>query len=221
VPLATEDARYGRARNAKPPKKIGSELELFDCITCSKCVPVCPNDANFVFVLPRLEQPIVKLRLDGDTWTSRLDGTLVIEQKQQYANFADFCNECGNCDVFCPEDGGPYVVKPRFFGSLADWRELAKLDGFALETDAQESRIWGRIGGRELSLAWGNGRARYAGEGFAVTLEPDDPVASIDGTATVEVDLTYFHILRWMRDAVFSGERVNYLNVLAASASRP
>ena len=25
----------------------------------------------------------------------------------QIAIFADACNECGNCDVFCPEDGGP------------------------------------------------------------------------------------------------------------------
>ena len=46
-----------RAANRKPPRKIGRHLQLFDCITCDKCVPVCPNDANFTFVLPRCECP--------------------------------------------------------------------------------------------------------------------------------------------------------------------
>jgi putative selenate reductase len=83
VPRATADTRYARVRNSKSPTKVGSHLELFDCITCNKCVPVCPNNANFVFVLPRLEQPIHKMRFTGETWTSRTDGTLVIDQKQQ------------------------------------------------------------------------------------------------------------------------------------------
>ena len=30
---------------------------------------------------------------------------LRIEKKHQIATFADFCNECGNCDVFCLADG--------------------------------------------------------------------------------------------------------------------
>lgn len=214
VPRATADTRYARARNSKPPAKIGSHLELFDCVTCNKCVPVCPNNANFVFVLPRLEQPIEKLRYTGKTWTSRTDGMLVIDEKQQYGNFADFCNDCGNCDVFCPEDGGPYVVKPRFFGSLEDWRLFSALDGFALEPGGGQTRLWGRINGNEFSLSDGNGRARFSGADFAVTLDPGDPIATIEGTASGEIDLTYLHILRWVRDAVFAGDRVNYLNTL-------
>ena len=43
------DPRYSAAENATPPKKIGSALVLFDCLTCDKCIPVCPNDANFSF----------------------------------------------------------------------------------------------------------------------------------------------------------------------------
>ena len=53
-----------------------------------------------------------------------------MKKAHQLANFADFCNECGNCDVFCPEDGGPYIEKPRFFGSLEAWRRLTTRDGF-------------------------------------------------------------------------------------------
>lgn len=210
VPAATADARYALAKNSKPPRKIGTHLELFDCTTCDKCVPVCPNDANFVFVLPALEQPIVKIWHEDAAWKSRTDGTLSIAQKQQYANFADFCNECGNCDVFCPEDGGPYVVKPRFFGTVADFRELETLDGFAMEGET----IWGRIDGNELCLSPDGDRVRFAGADFELRFEAADPVATLSGSATGEVDLTYFHILEWVRDAVFRGDRVNYLNSL-------
>ena len=70
----------------------------------------------------------------------------------QIATFQDFCNECGNCDTFCPEDGGPYVEKPRFFGSLDAWRRLDGQDGFfALRADEVDA-IWGRIGGVEYHL---------------------------------------------------------------------
>src|SRR5260370_28405795 len=41
------DPRYRKAQNAKPPRKIGSRLWLFDCVSCDKCIQVCPNDANF------------------------------------------------------------------------------------------------------------------------------------------------------------------------------
>src|SRR5207302_754242 len=57
-----EDPRYEREANLKLPPKVGTKLSLFDCITCDKCVPVCPNDANFTYVLPRMEVPVVKLR---------------------------------------------------------------------------------------------------------------------------------------------------------------
>lgn len=215
VPVATLDPRYARAKNARPPRKLGSHLALFDCVTCSKCVPVCPNDANFVFVLPATERPVVKVRREGNAWVARTDGTLRIEQKQQYANFADFCNECGNCDVFCPEDGGPYTIKPRFFGTVADWRAFSRLDGFALERSVAGWNLHGRIGGIEVGLApAAGGRVAYTGPGFRLTLDPEDPIATLAGEATGECDLSYLHILVWVRDRVFQGGLVNYLNSL-------
>src|SRR5207247_8965020 len=49
VARATADPRYRAAQNRAVPRKIGSRLWLFDCVNCDKCVPVCPNDANFVY----------------------------------------------------------------------------------------------------------------------------------------------------------------------------
>ncbi len=218
VRRVSSDPRYTYAKNAKPPRKIGSQLELFDCISCDKCIPVCPNDANFTFVLPRVRISIRKLgQIDG-TWQVRDEGELVIEEKHQIANFADFCNDCGNCDVFCPEDGGPYVLKPRFFGQLSDWKSLTHLDGFHLQRfqrDGQERWVvHGRFAGREYILEDGDPRARYHGDGFDLELRETDPESDPKGSLRGEVDLTYFRLLLWLRDAVGRSVGVNYVNAL-------
>lgn len=205
----TADGRYALAKNSKSPRKLGSHLELFDCVSCNKCVPVCPNDANFILEIPTLEQPIVHLSQKDSAWSARTDGTLTIAKKKQYANFADFCNECGNCDIFCPEDGGPYVVKPRFFGNLADFEEMKNLDGFFLV----ESGVRARIGGKSYSLSLDGEQASYSGEGFELRFLVIDPVGTVAGQAAGEVDLTYFHIMQWIRDAALksSSSYVRYL----------
>ncbi|WP_428265746.1 glutamate synthase [Haliangium sp.] len=225
-----DDPRYAKVQNQKPPRKIGSHLALFDCITCDKCVPVCPNDANFTFDLPRLEIDIVRVRRQGGAWTTSTHGTLAIAEKHQIGNFADFCNDCGNCDVFCPEDGGPYHIKPRFFGRLDDWRTDGR-DGFCLERTDDGDVIHGRIGGRAVSLARRPGRpARYSGDGFAVELDESDPAGTLATPAgqdpaetgaegepdvDVEIDLSYVHILVWLRDAVYAADAINYPRVMA------
>ena len=215
VPRATLDPRYAFAENRKVPRKLGSPLTLFDCVTCSKCVPVCPNDANFTFVLPAVDLPIVKVWREGAAWVSRTEGVLTVSKKLQYANFADFCNECGNCDVFCPEDGGPYVIKPRFFGSAADWRRFAKHDGFAMESvEGSHRRLLGRIDGLDFRIEPLGDHIRFRGPRFDVTLSPNDPVATLAGMADGEIDLTHLHILLWIQAAVFDSPSVNYLNAM-------
>ena len=132
VERATGDARYRAANHRKVPKKIGRRLKLFDCLTCDKCIPVCPNDANFTFRMPATpEVPLSEVR--------------------QIANFADFCNDCGNCDIFCPEDGGPYLLKPRLFVSREHWLADAPRDAVLVEHGA----ITGRFDGVVVRVADG------------------------------------------------------------------
>src|ERR1019366_3537120 len=160
-----------------------------------------PNDANFPYVLPRIEIPIVKLTpLRGGEWARETAGLLRFEKKHQLANFADFCNDCGNCDVFCPEDGGPYLAKPRFFGSREHWAGAKLLDGFYV--DRRGETIDGRFGGREYHLRIDGARVAFLGEGFELSFSETDPESTVSGTASVEVDLTYFHILNWLRKAL-------------------
>ncbi len=213
VAECTEDARYSRTKNSKVPRKVGKDLVLFDCVSCNKCIPVCPNDANFAFAIPMGEQAIVKVQLANGGWTSRECGPLVVRKKVQYGNFADFCNECGNCDIFCPEDGGPYVVKPRFFGSLADWRAMKDHDGFFLEVEA--GRTHARISGQDVLVEEREGAVNYSGDGFSLAFDAGDILASLSGQASGEVDLSYYFITCWVRDAVLASSSSNYVRHLA------
>jgi putative selenate reductase len=101
-------------------------------MACNKCIPVCPNNANFALPIPSVPQ-------------------LPLAEAHQIANFADFCNDCGNCDVICPEDGGPYQLKPRLFVNRERWLADAPRDAILVEPDA----ITGRFSGEEVRLeAW-------------------------------------------------------------------
>ncbi|MCP3902534.1 MAG: glutamate synthase [Planctomycetes bacterium] len=210
VEQITGDRRYTLPQNTKPPPKIGSSLELFNCITCDKCIPVCPNDANFALRIPPTSVPVLVCRKNGDTWRCEQRGTVELTTKHQIANYADFCNDCGNCDVFCPEDGGPYVIKPRFFGSVETFERFGSGNGFMVERDGDAVRVRGRFDAGEFSLVV-DGRSRmYRGVDFEVTFDADDPPGTIAGSGS-EVDLTYALILDLVQRAVLDEASVNYV----------
>lgn len=212
VESVSGDERYRLLANSKLPKKMGTKLELFNCVTCDKCIPVCPNDANFALQMPPMTIPILRAtRADGD-WNVRTDGEVVLDKKHQIANFADFCNECGNCDVFCPEDGGPYILKPRFFGSIEEWDRYPEHDGFYLHRTADSVTVHGRFDGVGTVLTVAQELARYSGNGFSVSFDPRSPADSVKGDGQ-EVDLTYALIMLHMQRALLGPEhRVNYVN---------
>ncbi len=194
-----EDLRYRREANARPPKKVGSHLSLFDCLTCDKCVPVCPNNANFTYVLPATNVPVLKASpASNGAIELRREGEIAIRKKHQLATFADSCNECGNCDVFCPEDGRPYVMKPQVFGSREHWREAEHRDGVFFERRGAATVVGARFGREEVTATFEAGRARYQGEGFDLSCAEDDP-SGVAGTADREVVLTNLMFLSLLR----------------------
>lgn len=199
---ALADERYAARRNSTPPKKVGSALHLFDCLTCDKCIPVCPNDANFTLPLAAGEVALERLVPAAGGFALEAGGALKLERPRQIANFADACNACGHCDVMCPEDGGPYVVKPRFFGTVAAWREAAPLDGLALEPAAGGVRVHARFEGRAVVVEPDGDGVRYRGDGFDLRLDPGDPARTAAGRAEGPVDLVWLRIALRVVDAV-------------------
>jgi putative selenate reductase len=171
VEEATNDPRYRWERNHTAPRKIGSKLWLYDCIACEKCVPVCPNDANFIYE---------------------------IDRKRQFANYADACNDCGNCDVFCPEDGGPNIEKPRFFSSLETYKRDAGRNGYYLEFSAGRKTLY----------------ATVAGEPHTVIVDAADR-AWFDGVEVVAGGPPAYREIRRLLDAVSDPRRIHFVNAPA------
>ena len=212
---ATLDQRYALVKNSKPPTKVGSMLELFDCLTCDKCIPVCPNDANFMLSIPPEQVPVKTLTFEDGSWSVEESGKLVLDKKHQIANFADFCNECGNCDIFCPEDGGPYVLKPRFFGSRESFREFSNHDGFFIERNNGGDTVLARFSQAEYESTLMNGEVQFSGPGFNIRFSADDPEKTVSGEAETSVDLTRYEIMEKIRWGILESGHVNYASVIA------
>ncbi|HEX7677234.1 MAG TPA: glutamate synthase [Thermoanaerobaculia bacterium] len=117
------DRRYRQEQVEHATHNTGLPLGLFDCSTCDLCISACPTDAN------------MRLR--------SVDCAILFTRKHQIANFADFCNDCGNCEIVCPDLGAPQRTKMRFFGSEESWRSHAPLDGFWIGAGITRARING------------------------------------------------------------------------------
>lgn len=146
-----DNERYLYDNNKRIPRKIGSHLHLWDCISCDKCIPVCPNNANFSYQIQPIKVTCANFQVK-DTSVEKIPGsTFKIQKRRQIACYADLCNDCGNCDVFCPEEGGPYIEKPRFFGSEKAYRKDQR-DGYFISIQGSTEIICGRIEGKEYIL---------------------------------------------------------------------
>ena len=214
VEQASSHARYGFEKNSTPPRKVGSMLELFDCLTCDKCIPVCPNDANFALNIPPGETEVLEFEQRSDRWHIKDRKTLKLEKKYQIGNFADFCNECGNCDIFCPEDGGPFVLKPRFFGNLESFQHFSSHDGFFIEKNNEAEKVYARFDGNEYSLSIKGESVSYSGPDFNITFSKDDPMNTISGEAKSSVSFENYEIMQMMKTAVTDASSVTYSSFL-------
>jgi putative selenate reductase len=80
----------------KDERKEASRCLLCNLI-CNKCVDVCPNRAN------------VAVKIDNQYG--------YYKDKYQILHIDGMCNECGNCETFCPCSGSPYKDKITLFWS--------------------------------------------------------------------------------------------------------
>jgi putative selenate reductase len=133
VPSLVDERRYHASANSRAPRQIDSTLALYDCINCDLCIQACPNDAIFAYEAEPIE-------VNG----------FAIRESHQLAVFEGACNECSNCEVYCPESGAPFVEKEIVFLSRAAF-DASLLDGFCRAGD----RLYARLGGREYELEVG------------------------------------------------------------------
>lgn len=225
VERTTRDERYHAKNNRSTPRKIGSKLYLFDCINCDKCVPVCPNDANFVYETEPCSLDYVNYRLTRESLKVEPGGHFDVKKSHQLATFQDFCNECGNCDVFCPEEGGPYVEKPRLFGSADAFEKWTTHDGFLVEVGNHVERARARMGGMEyfleIDLLSNHVRFRTESAEMEFDYSTHQPVRHLllENTAEALVDMRNYWTIHAVLRGVLNPRYVNYINVRTIPAS--
>ena len=218
---AATDPRYHRDKNGTIPKRIGSHLVVFDCITCDKCIPVCPNDANFTYPLAQQDFAYRDIIVSPDGSTSFADDTqhMKIERSMQIANFGDYCNECGNCDTFCPEYGGPFIKKPTFFSRLDEFKLRRDHDGFFAQRSNTHDTIQGRIEGNEYLLRID----RISGESCFIDGEVEAhfdwshaPTRAhlLSNPAQHTVSMKIYHTMHLLLEGIFDTSRLNPINAI-------
>jgi putative selenate reductase len=224
VEAALADPYYHADRNSKIPNRIESKLYLFDCINCDKCIPVCPNDANFYYTLEPQRLPYRNVVITANGFRlAEEEKVLEVKKDHQLANYVDFCNECGNCDTFCPEYGGPFIEKPSWFSSLATWIRHRNTDGFFVDLIESQRRIYGRIKGKEYYVVIDPllNRDTFTCDEAEVEFMPGQAAAAEEWIYAViprktrvgqEIDLTPYFTMRILAEGVLRTDRINYVN---------
>jgi len=95
------------------------QAEAARCLQCDEicniCTTVCPNFANYSYeTLPVLYQLKKAVQTENGVIEFTDDVLFEVKQTYQILNIANFCNECGNCNTFCPTNSAPYKEKPKF-----------------------------------------------------------------------------------------------------------
>jgi putative selenate reductase len=220
VAKATANPRYAWERNQGVPRKIGTKLWLYDCINCDKCIPVCPNDANFVYETDTEFVPYDNFELLPDRIRRVPGGVLRLVKSHQLANYADACNECGNCDVFCPETGGPFLEKPRFFGSLESYRRHAGKNGFFVDWTNEGPTIYGTMDGEAYvfrpNYVTGIGRFETKDAEVAVRLSDNEALSwkpRNENVTQARMPVSQYLKLKLLLEAIGNPRHVHFANV--------
>ena len=98
---------------------------------CNICTTVCPNLAFHPFEIQPVKYNIQKIISVGNEIKITNAKTFEVKQKHQILHLADWCNQCGNCNTFCPTAGAPYLDKPHLYLNKESFEK--EKDGYYLD----------------------------------------------------------------------------------------
>lgn len=131
--VAEYTSRKGKIDFKHTTSYIKEASRCLGCDTiCNKCVDVCPNRAN------------IPITMNGG-----------FKDTYQILHVDDLCNECGNCETFCPYTAAPYKEKFTLFGSYETFIN-SENEGFVFlkETNKGGLEIMVRADGMTSSLRY-------------------------------------------------------------------
>ncbi|MDF1561882.1 MAG: FAD-dependent oxidoreductase [Deltaproteobacteria bacterium] len=183
VPHLHPEQRKGFAEVVRGYDEAAARAEAVRCLDCdtfcSLCVSVCPNLAFLTYEAAPLSVELPVYRAAGAAAEEVGREAFALAQGPQVAVLTDFCNECGNCETFCPTSGAPYRVKPRLYLDAVDFAAQAD-NAFMLGRDPKGApMILGRFGGEEHRLVLGPVLG-YRAPGLEVKLDRDLSVLQVE-----------------------------------------
>ena len=192
LPLDQRDSFETVIKALDEDDAVRESARCLRCSTvCNRCVETCPNRANVAirFRPVRLVLPVIGGRgagepfaggpgepSGGNTGGPSVHGELEIKQSTQILHIDDFCNECGNCETFCPHQGAPYRDKLTLFSDRELFENSENSGFFPLPVEREESFSFGcRIGKIRFDLELGGerGALRFLSNDWELVLEPD------------------------------------------------
>ncbi|HCT31093.1 MAG TPA: hypothetical protein DIW31_10265 [Bacteroidales bacterium] len=90
---------------------------------CNICTTVCPNFANYSYNIEPVKISLQKAIVTEGKVDIQFDKQFEVKQKYQILNIANFCNECGNCNTFCPTSSAPYKEKPKIYLTISSFKD--------------------------------------------------------------------------------------------------
>lgn len=207
-----DDPRYHAARNSKAPKQVDSVLGLYDCLNCDLCVSACPNDAIFVYEATPLTAETERLSPAPDGSIRRTPGEgFEIATDHQLGVFQGACNECSNCEVYCPEAGAPFQAKEKVFATREGF-EASGVDGFFREGDLLHARLDSRI--HQLLVDEPGNQANLTSEEVRLEMEWEPlRVLGVEGDQPdFELDTAWLWRMKTVWEAIYHSARPNPVN---------
>ena len=212
------DARYHALRNSKAPKRVDLQLELYDCINCDLCITACPNDAVFAYDVAPTAQPTDVWAASAKDWGVEVSSSgrgFKVQESHQLAILDGACNECSNCEVYCPEHGAPFKLKERVFHDWAGF-EASSSDGFCFH----EGALYGRIDGRRMRFSMaGQDEADFSGEGFRFKLawDPLELISAHTDGQWQSVDTSVIWRFKTVWQGIYFGPGANAVSVVGVT----
>ncbi len=139
---------------------------------CNICVTVCPNLAFHSYKIEPVKYELPKLLVSDGKLTVTEGKTFEITQKYQILHIADWCNQCGNCDTFCPTSGAPYKEKPHLHLS----KKVFELEdnGYFLEKSENEPTLLYKENNQTFTLAEFTDSYQFKTDKFNIHLNKTD-----------------------------------------------
>jgi len=149
--------------------------EASRCLLCDEvcdiCTTVCPNLAFHSYEVQPVTYKLQNVSVSGLDVDITDGETFKITQKHQILHIADWCNQCGNCDTFCPSAGAPYLNKPHLYLNKEAWEK--DKDGCFLEMENDKSTLLCFRDKKQYSLTKHNDFALFKSDNYILKLEND------------------------------------------------